>query len=359
MHLRRHRLAGKPAAAAVSLALALAFAPPALAQSDADRATARSLGQDGQAALDSKDYKTAEDRFRRADKLVHAPTLMLGLARSLAGNGKYVEAQETYNRMVREGLPPGAPDVFKKALEDAKREVDQISPKVCGVTITVQAAGGGEVPSAKVTLDEAAVNVASLGVRREIDPGGHVLRVTADGFKPAEVRFSVTDGGSINEPVTLDKDPNAVVAPTTTATTASTTPTGAPPSSSTPPQPEQPATKSHGGSALPWVAFGVGGAGLAVGAVTGIIAMGKHSDLAKACTNGVCGPDQQSSLDSYHSMGTISTIGFIVGGVGVAAGVVLLLAQPKAEASASAAPAAGLHVFPVVGPGSLGAVGSF
>src|SRR5258708_34860215 len=83
-----------------------ASAAPALAQSDADRATARTLGQEGEQALESKDYKTAEDRFRRADNLVHAPTLMLGLARALAPQSKYADAQEAYNRIVRAGIAP-------------------------------------------------------------------------------------------------------------------------------------------------------------------------------------------------------------------------------------------------------------
>src|SRR5580704_8698956 len=119
MHLRSAALS-----TAFALSLGLSIAPQARAQSDADRATARSLGQDGQQALDNKDYATAEDRFRRADKMVHAPTLMLGLARALAAEGKYVEAQEAYNRIVRDGLAPNAPDVFKRALDDAKKEVD-------------------------------------------------------------------------------------------------------------------------------------------------------------------------------------------------------------------------------------------
>src|SRR5579862_7412259 len=108
-------LSRRPLALAASLSLLLGLASGrALAQSDGDRATARDLGRDGQAALDQKDYKTAEDRFRRADKLVHAPTLELGLARALAGEGKVMESQETYNRIVREGLAPGAPEVFKQ-----------------------------------------------------------------------------------------------------------------------------------------------------------------------------------------------------------------------------------------------------
>jgi hypothetical protein len=85
--------------------------------------------------------------------------------------------------------------------------------------------------------------------------------------------------------------------------------------------------------------------------VAGIIALGKHSDLSKSCGGGSCGPSQQGELDSYHSVGLVSTIGFIVAGVGAAAGVTLLLVQPKGDS----APAASL----VVGPGSLGAVGRF
>src|SRR5580693_7871923 len=144
------RFRNASATMAMSLALGL-IAPAALAQSDADRATARALGQDGQQALDAKDYRTAEDRFRRADKLVHAPTLELGLARALAGVGKFVESQETYNRMVREGLPPGAPDVFKHALEDAKKEVEGVATKVGAVTITVKSASGTEIPDPVVS----------------------------------------------------------------------------------------------------------------------------------------------------------------------------------------------------------------
>jgi hypothetical protein len=356
---------GRRLAALAVLALATSLAPAAGAQSDADRATARTLGQDGQTALDNKDFKTAEDRFRRADKLVHAPTLMLGLARALAGNGKWVESQETYNRIVREGVAPGAPAVFKEAVEDAKKEVDSIAPHIGTVNIVVKAAGGGDVPNEKVLLDGAPVNTASLGVRRAIDPGKHVLVVTGDGYKAAELRFDVPEGGAVDAPVTLEKDPNWTAAqpppPPPPPPTGSATSTVAPPYPPPPPGGETPVA-SPLPPYLPWVAFGVGGAGLVFGTVTGVVALGKHSDLQKACTGTQCGSDQKSALDSYHTMGTLSTVGFVVGGVGAAAGVVLLLMQPKSDSVAPVAappPAARLHVTPVVGFGSVGAVGTF
>jgi hypothetical protein len=340
---------------AIAAALALgAFAGPAHAQSDDDRATARALGQEGQQALDAKDYRTAEDRYRRADKLVHAPTLMLGLARSLAAEGKYVEAQETYNRMVREGLPPGAPDVFKHALEEAKKEVEAVTPKVSGVTITVKAAAGGDVPDPKVVLDEHPINAASLGVRRSIDPGSHVLRASADGFKPAEKSFTVLEGGSIDQPITLEKDTSLPAAPAAVPGPAPAGPVSLTGSSNAP---EAAPSSKH--SALPWVAFGIGGAGLIFGGITGLLAVGDHSTLANHCTNGTCPPSEDSNLSSYHTMGALSTVGFIVGGVGVAAGVVLLVTQPKGEPSATPAAATGFQIAPAIGLGSVGAVGTF
>jgi hypothetical protein len=141
---------------------------------------------------------------------------------------------------------------------------------------------------------------------------------------------------------------------------------GGAPEGSTGPTTASPATvaegeQQHHGSPryLPWVAFGVGAAGLILGGVTGGLAMGAHSTLAGECPGGTCPTDKQSDLDSYHLLGTLSTVGFAVGGVGVAAGVVLLLVQPKSDAAPPAAASSGLSVTPVLGPGSIGAVGRF
>jgi hypothetical protein len=352
MRLRPARLT---ALATVCLPLLLAC-PNALAQSDADRATARSLGQDGESALEAKDFKKAEDLFRRADRLVHAPTLSLGLARALAGAGKYVESQETYNRIIREGVFPGAPAPFQRAVDDAKKEVDAVSPKVAGATITVQGPGGAEIANPSVLLDGVAVNAASLGVRRLVDPGSHVLKVSADGYKAQELHFQVNEGGSVTEPVTLEKDASAPPPPTTgTNTTGAATPPPATTTTTSPPPPPA-GGGSHSSSVLPIVAFGVGGAGLILGAITGGIALGDHSNLSTECPGGTCSSTQaRSDLDGYHTMGLLSTVGFIVAGVGAATGVVLLVTQPKETAGS----AGGLHVAPTIGLGSVGAVGTF
>jgi hypothetical protein len=224
-------------------------------------------------------------------------------------------------------------------------------------------------------LDERAVNAASLGVRRAVDPGPHVLRVTADGYKAAEMKFTVLEGGSATENVTLEKDTSAVAAAPAPAPggAPATGPGAAPPGALATTGGEAPAPAKK--SILPWVAFGVGGAGLLLGGITGIVALGDHSTLADKCKNG-CPADQKGTLDSYHTMGLLSTVGFIVAGVGAAAGVVLLVTQPKDAGPESAPapgaapgtgapgappppPAAGIKVYPVLGLGSAGVFGTF
>src|SRR5579862_6290303 len=110
------------------LLAALLFVPVrASAQgTDADRATARLLAEQGQQALDARDYTTAADRFARADALVHAPTLMLGLARAAVGLGRWIVALDLYNRILNEGAAPGSPAAFFDALNDAHRELDAL-----------------------------------------------------------------------------------------------------------------------------------------------------------------------------------------------------------------------------------------
>ena len=251
--------------------------------------------------------------------------------------------------MIREGVAPGAPQAFKTALENAQKEVEGVRSRIAGVTINVT---GCDNP--KVTLDDAPVSSAALGVKRNADPGNHVVKATADGCSPAEQRFTLADAGTQTVNLKLEKSSTAppVVAPVTTpGTTEPTKP------DTTHPPPVSADTSGKGGSSnktFALVAFGVGGAGLVLGAVGGIMALGKKSDLEKACPNGTCpqGGDAQSKIDSYHTAGTLSTVGFIIAGVGAAAGVVLLVTAPK-EGSQSA------WVSPYVGPGTLGATGRF
>lgn len=330
--------------------------------SEQDIAQARQLGQQAQAAFDAGNFAESEKLWAAARNLYPvAPTLSLGLARTQAKLGKFVQAQENYNRIIREwSNNPSPPPAFAAALEAAKAEVGAVSAKTANVVITVE---GAQSPN--VTIDGNPVPVVALGLKRPVDPGQHTAHAEAPGYKPADTTFSVTEGGNAEARLKLEKDPNAGATPPVAG-------------GATNPKPSQPGdpgvvgADTKGGSSnktLAVVALGVGGVGLAVGAVTGLIALGKNSDLKSQCKDGTCDPTLQGDVDSYKTMGTISTIGFVVGIVGVGAGVVLWLTAPKENAAAKGSRYAtvphpaqkqtGVKVTPFLGLGSAGVSGTF
>jgi len=302
--------------------------------SAADRATARSLAGEGYQALQDKDYATAVDRFSRADALVHAPTLMIDWARSLVGLGKLVEAQERYEQIVREGVDAKAPKSWQRALADAGTELAQLKPRLSWITISVS---GGE---AHVTIDAVAVPPAAIGVRRAVNPGVLQVRVQAKGFLSQKKLVELREGAEESVEFKLEPDPDArTVSPT-------------PP----PPRPAPAPVKKHNSTAT-YVAFGVSAAGLAVGSVTGALALSKRSDLNGVCnSDNACQSTQTDTLNAYHTYGWISGVSFAVGVAGAGVGTTLWLLNRDANKPATAH---GIVVHPYLGLGSVGAVGSF
>lgn len=336
-HPRRHFHRLSALLAALSLLPAAAWAGP----SDADRATARTLANEAQEALDRGDFKTAADRFARADALYHAPTLLIGLAHAEIGMGRLVSAAEVYNRIINEGVPPRSPQPFVKAVEDATRESEALDARIPRVIITVRGSD-----DAAVTLDGTPVPRAALGVKRPTDPGQHEVRATAPGLVATPVTFTLGEG--VTRPVTLNLTPPVAPAPE-----------------------RQPGVTQE---TVGVVTAGVGGAGLLIGGITGIIALNQHQTLDAGCDLATrrCPPEQKDTLDSFHRVTTVSTVGFVVGGAALAAGVVLILtSSPKPRAAPAAVGArpgrqtraasawAQPSIKPQLGAGYIGVEGTF
>jgi hypothetical protein len=277
--------------------------------SSADRATARALGLDAEAALAAKDYATAADLYARADALFHAPTLLLGLARAQVGLGKLVDAQETYQRIVTEAVPASAPPVFAEAVASAEKELATVMPRIAWLTITVTGA-----PSPTVRLDDAVVPPAALGVRRAVDPGTHTI-VAQGGTGPAVKTASVTLSDGKTDGIVLDLTPQGIPLGTEAASAAREKP---------PWRPQR---------TLAYVLFGAGGASAVVGAIfAGMTA----SSYAAFNSNPTQAGADQTVRDARIADGTL-----ISAGVLGAAGLVLWLVakgpeSPKAPRGALA-----------------------
>jgi len=330
----------------VSASAFATFAKTAQAQepSSADRATARTLAQEGYVALRDKDYATAADRFTRAMAIVKAPTLLRDLARAQVGLGRLVDAHESYSQIIREGVAANAPAPWVKAVDDAKAEIGPLTPRLPWMTITVS---GPAHP--KVTIDGAPIAEASLDVKRPADPGRHEIRAMANGYYTAKKTISLKEGESVKIAFELED---------------------APPDAA--PKDEEESGKVSVATVVdpPWrkpvtiSALALGGAGIVLGGVTGILAMTKHNQLATDCPDGRCGEAYKNDLQNYHTLGTVSTIGFVAGGVFAGAGVVLLLVRPQSlvqqpDSDRSEPVRTGFNWSPFVSVGGAGVEGTF
>jgi hypothetical protein len=101
---------------------------------------------------------------------------------------------------------------------------------------------------------------------------------------------------------------------------------------------------SHTGA---WIIGGIGLAGIAVGSVMGVMALGKKSTVDKECNDLACSDAGMTAVDDGKKFALVSTIGFGVGAAGLATSVILLLASsdsPKpSDARTKIRPIVGSH----------------
>ncbi len=138
--------------------------------------------------------------------------------------------------------------------------------------------------------------------------------------------------------LTLEPASGSAPAPADLPATVSADPSLA--SSAVPPDAVAPRASSQ--RTLGFIGLGVGAAGLVVGSVSGLVAMSRHSTLESDCPTGKCRSSDQSTIDGFRTMATVSTVGFVIGGVAAAAGGALLLTAPRPAQSGRVEPYVGI-----------------
>jgi len=339
---------GKKASWSIALACAIAAtAPSARAQDDsaADTAAARKLGQEGLTLADAGNCQDAVDRLARSEKMHHAVSVLERLGECQVKLGKLVLGIETLRRVVREQLQADSPAAFVAAQERAQQIMADAKPRVARLKVAVAAPAGAAI---WVTIDSVNEPTANLNSDRFVDPGDHVIEAGAPGYLKAMARLHLGEGVADSVALTLAPDPNAP--PPAQATTPVAPAAGAPAA--------QTQARDHTAA---YVAGGVGLVGIGFGVAFGLGAMSEKSSLDAACNGNVCPTSQQGTRDAGTRFGTISTVGFIVGGVGLATGAVLYFwdigGSPQQERVAVGS--TGLRVRAYVGPSSVGVSGSF
>ncbi len=224
------------AATAASLLLACALAAqPSFAQSDADRAAARSLAEEGIRLQGAGRHAEALERLRRAQALFDAPTHLLLIAEEQAALGQLVEAAETYRALARR--PASDQAAFRRAQEKGATALAALEPRVPGLVVEVTPAS---VRDLRVTLDGVALPLALIGVERPTNPGEHSLEASAPGYTSATARVKLEPSAHRTARLTLQPVAAVAIAPAPTAAPAAST---AAPAPAQPPPPAEAAAE--------------------------------------------------------------------------------------------------------------------
>jgi hypothetical protein len=333
--LRRRRAA---LTALIPFALAAFASPAAAAGSDAD-----ALFQQGLDAMRAGNYETAcplLDQSYRADPL---PGALFTLAECENGWGKFKNAMAHYRAFV--DMLPSLPAARRESFEERRRiAVEKIAIATAGmpeITIAVERPAASGLT---VRRNGAVVEASAYGVTQKVDPGEYVISArTADGSAwERRVALAERDHVTVEIPSRL---PRGAAAAEEVAPSAPTAPVvaGAPASGSS--------TR-----ALAYLAGGIGVAGIATGAITGLVALADKSTVDSDCPNHLCNADGQRALNAGRTSSLVSTIAFPIGIVGLGAAAVLFIVSPsKSAASAAGSPSPSRSLRPSVAAGTGGA----
>jgi hypothetical protein len=334
--------------------------PPATADAAeptaAEKETARTMHTSGDKKFEQGDYRGALADYKAADLIMGVPSTRAAVAQAQEKLGLLVEALDSALAVGRIPKRTPEPEVFEKARAKAQALAASLRGRIPSVKFALQ--GVPEGRAVDVSIDGSNVPMALLAVPRKVNPGKHRIKASLDGYRPFEQEVQIAEGRVTEVPIRLEPMEGASAPAPAPATPPGTT---APPPPAKPvpaePPPDQTEPEPSGGiSPLVWIGFGVGGAGLILGGITGGIAAGKASDLQDRCPDNQCPRSEtEDDYDSAYTMAHVSTAGFIIGGVGVAVGVVgLLLPSGEAETTTGA-----VTLRPIVGPGYAGLAGSF
>ncbi len=322
--------------------LAFAVAPAvARAQSASDQAAATALFKQGRDLMAAGKYADACPKLAESQRMDPGAGTLLNLATCYEKNGQLASAWTTYQDAASAAQKAGEGDRVKAA----RAKVAALEPTLPTLTIVVPAAA--DRADLEVRRDGALVGRAAWGAPIPVDPGPHPLDASAPGKPPWHGQALVGGAGakvSIEVPPLADAAipanpvPAMPVAPT--PATAPAAPAAPPADTTTPP--------SSGGAqrTIALITGGVGIAGLGVGGVFGILAMSKNNSTSGHCNGSVCDAPTIASLSDARTDATVSTVGFVAGGVLIAAGAVLYLTAPKGP------PSTGL----VLSPGAGGSI---
>jgi hypothetical protein len=290
-----------------------------------DKASAEILFNEGRALMQQGNYQLACEKLAESHRMDPAVGTLLNLADCQEKLGRTASAWATWLEAAAAARSAGQAE----RETHARQRAEALAPKL--VTLTIDVPPEHRVSGLSVVRNTVSIGAALWGTAAPVDPGKHEISAVAPGYQKWSTVVTVNEGTPARVLVPqLVAEPAAAAAPTSAAP-------GAVPPPSEPPPPAAPAPSRSRSSTpvLAYVAGGVGVAGVAVGGIFGFVAMQKNNDSEKECdSNNECNETGKDLRDDAFTAATVSTVGFAVGGVGLATAVVLFLTAPKQEQAA-------------------------
>lgn len=308
-----------------------------------DIAAAEALFREARDLLADGKVGEACNKFAESQRLDPSSGTLLNLASCHETQGKTATAWAEFLVAARMAQAQGQ----SSRAEEARRRAAALESSLSYLSITVEE----PLPNLTVFRDDVRVDEAALRSRIPVDPGTHVIRAAADGYRTWSIEVLVEKEGDAKrvtipklEPLLDEGKPqptrNAPREGKVERPLANPDPvdTGAP----------------SGDNTLAYVIGGVGVIGVGVGATFGWMAISAYDDAEQMCpTHAGCSADAMDKRDSANGLATISNVATGLGLVGVGAGVVLLLTSGSGGSDSSAH---GVRVEPTAGTGAAGAM---
>jgi hypothetical protein len=307
--------------------------------SAADLETARTLNKEGKELRARGDLQGALVKLRAAHELGKTPITGIELAKTQVMLGQLVEARETCLGIARVPIAGDETERSSTARDDAAKLAEEVRPRIATVVIKLTGVPAGKLPT--LLVDRIPVAASQVGEARKVNPGKH--EIAAKQGQGAEATAIVEVNEAETKEVVLEVPPEPAIAE-------------APPGPGGPQPPPGPATEMRPRYGIAVGGFVIAGAGLIVGTATGFAVLSKKDTLEGDCPNHECGTRYRDDLDSARTLATVSTVAFVLGGIGVGVGLYGLLSKTEhVKEAAKNKP----HVTPWIGAGSLGVNGAF
>ena len=299
---------------------ALALAGPLLpsARADDDKAAAEALFDEARRLMKEERFDEACPKLEASQRLDPGVGTMLNLADCYEKSGKTASAWAQFRETISAARKAGS----REREEVARTRANELEPKLSYLTIVTWQ--GQQV---HVQRDGTTIDAAVLGTRIPVDPGGHVITASAEGKRTwsTSVDVAAEPGNTkVTVPILPDEDSAA-----------------GPPVDGVELDRASPSSDDNDGSTqriLAGVAGGVGVVGVVVGSVFGLKASSDWNEAKSDCNPyPKCGPAGKKLGDDAQSSATLSTIAFVVGGAGIAGGLILWFTAPDGDSATETA----------------------